>query len=559
MRKFGEGFWTIWTLIVVVAICAGAAPAFSQQPAPPATALPATQATNEDVQSLAQLVRQLQGQLQGLNAEIGQLRTEQQTTRTEMAALRKQLDVASGQSVYRQANAIETAAIPETASARAASSSSLVNSASAANAAIEANDVVASSSQPGGDDRLDALEENLELTNQKIAEQSQTKVESGSKYRLRLSGILLLNLFSNQGGVENQELPEFATGHELGESNSTFGGSLRQSEISLQTFGPDIAGAHTSADLRFDFAGGTPSTANGTAMGIVRLRTATARFDWTNTSIVAGQDRMFFLPVGPTSVVSLASPALSYSGNLWAWSPQVRVEHRVALSEHSNITVQAGILDSVSGEDAEPSFDREPSRGEQSGQPAYAARLALSERVFGQQLIAGLGGYYGRQNWEGRTIGGWIGSADLTLPLGNRFEFSGDFYRGRAVGGFGGAIGQTIFFKNGLNNAALSPAGLDSMGGWIQLKYKATNKFQVDAALGDDNPFASELRLTRANNIPSSEFVPSRNLSPFFNFIYQPRSAIVFSGEYRYLKTSGLDSHIPNTANLLNFAIGYIF
>ena len=35
MRKFGEGFWTIWTLIVVVAICAGAAPAFSQQPAPP--------------------------------------------------------------------------------------------------------------------------------------------------------------------------------------------------------------------------------------------------------------------------------------------------------------------------------------------------------------------------------------------------------------------------------------------------------------------------------------------------------------------------------------------
>jgi hypothetical protein len=559
MRKCRDGFCSIRTLILMAAACGGAAPAFSQQPGPSAADAPKVAATNADVQSLAELVRRLQGQLQGLNAEIGQLRTEQQTTRTEMAALRKQLGAAGGQSIHGQTNPVDTAAVSEAAPARTAVSSYDAEPTTAVSAERAANDVVASSSQSGGEDRLDTLEENLQLTNQKIVEQSQTKIESGSKYRLRLSGLLLLNLFSNRGAVENQELPEFATGHEAGEANSTFGGSLRQSEISLQTFGPDIAGAHTSADLHFDFAGGTPSTANGTAMGIVRLRTATARFDWSNTSIIAGQDRMFFLPAGPTSVVSLASPALSYSGNLWAWSPQIRVEHRVALSDHSNITVQAGILDSVSGEDAEPSFDREPSRGEQSGQPAYAARVALSERIFGQQLIAGVGGYYGRQNWEGRTIDGWIGSADLTLPIGNRFEFSGDFYRGRAVGGFGGAIGQTIFFKNAFNNPDQSVSGLDSMGGWIQLKYKATTKFQINAAFGDDNPFAAELRLTRANNIPSSPFVPSRNLSPFFNFIYQPRSDIVFSGEYRYLKTSGLDSNNPNTANLLNFAIGYIF
>ena len=50
----------------------------------------------------------------------------------------------------------------------------------------------------------------------------------------------------------------------------------------------------------------------------------------------------------------------------------------------------------------------------------------------------------------------------------------------------------------------------------------------------------------------------SKNLSPFINFIYQPRSDVVFSTEYRHLKTFILDSN-PNSANLINFAIGYIF
>ena len=346
-----------------------------------------------------------------------------------------------------------------------------------------------------GEEQLSNLEEALQLANQKINEQSQTKVESGSKYRLRLSGIVLLNLFSNRGAVENQDFPEFATVRHPLESGATFGGSLRQSQISLQTFGPDIAGAHTSADLRLDFAGGFPSTSNGTAMGIVRLRTGTVRFDWSKTSIVAGQDQMFFLPLSPTSLASLAAPALSYSGNLWAWSPQVRIEHRVVISDSSNLLLQAGILDPVSGEDVEASFDRLPTHGEQSGQPAYAARVAWSDRVFGQQMTVGIGGYYGRQNWGlGRTIDGWIGSTDLTLPLGKLFAFRGEFYRGRAVGGFGGAIGQSVFWNGQFSNADTAVHGLDSMGGWVQLKFKPKPKLEVNAAFGDDSPFSSELR-----------------------------------------------------------------
>src|ERR1700687_5874011 len=97
------------------------------------------------------------------------------------------------------------------------------------------------------EDRIAKLEEDQQVMEGKINDQYQTKIESGSKYRLRLSGIALLNLFSNRGRVDNEDFPESATGPEPLLSNSALGGSLRQSQISLEGFGPDLAGAHTSA------------------------------------------------------------------------------------------------------------------------------------------------------------------------------------------------------------------------------------------------------------------------------------------------------------------------
>src|SRR5258708_31910880 len=83
--------------------------------------------------------------------------------------------------------------------------------------------------------------------------------------------------------------------------------------------------------------------------------------------------------------------------------------------------------------------------GEELGQPEYATRVSWSHRDFGQNLTVGLAGYYGRQNWGfNRIVDGWAGTTDVTLPLGKLFEFTGEFYRGRAVGGLGGGIGQSV-------------------------------------------------------------------------------------------------------------------
>ena len=94
------------------------------------------------------------------------------------------------------------------------------------------------------------------------------------------------------------------------------------------------------------------------------------------------------------------------------------------------------------------------------------------------------------------------------------------------------------------------------MGGWAQLKFKPKANFEINAALGLDNPFAGEMRQYNSNWIYSQLY--SRNLSPFVNFIYQVRSDILFSTEYRRLQTSVLDGG-SNSANHINLSLGYIF
>jgi hypothetical protein len=289
----------------------------------------------------------------------------------------------------------------------------------------------------------------------------------------------------------------------------------------------------------------------------VRLRTGSIRLDWANTSVVAGQSRLFFVPLAPTSLATLATPAFTYAGNLWSWTPQVRIEHKIAISEDSALLLQAGILDSLSGDYPTRAVDRQPSWGEESGQPAYAARVAWSRRAFGQELTLGAGGYYGRQNWGlNRNLDGWAGTVDLTLPLGKSWEFTGAFYRGRAIAGLGGGIGQSVVLTGSFINASTRILGLDSMGGWGQLKWKLRPNFEINGALGLDSPFAGKLRSYQLNSFYESTF--TRNISPMINFIYQIRSDILFSTEYRRMQTTVLDSG-TNSANHLNFSVGYVF
>jgi hypothetical protein len=518
------------------------------------------QAATPDVRQIAEALRKLQDQVNALSVEVSQLKNSNEEAHAETRQLRQALYRVTDQKTLnaggaRTAVPADPYAITGTSVSAAASSPSNANpsTASAADAQPQG------ASQQGGslESRVAALEENQSLTDSHIQEQSQTKVESGSKYRVRFTGIILMNTFETVGAVNNLDFPETATPVEAGGTSTSFAGSLRQSQIGVQAFGPEIAGAQTSANINFDFSGGFANEPNGTLMGIPRLRTGVFRMDWHNTSIIAGQDSLFIAPLSPTSLSSLAIPALSYSGNLWAWTPQIRVEHRIELTDQSNLLLQAGILDSVTGT---PPFstEREPTAGEQSGQPAYAARVAWSHKAFGRDFILGAGGYYGRQNWYfQRNVDGWAGTVDLTVPLGRYFDFTGAFYRGRAVGGFGGGIGQGLLLTGMIGDPTTDIKGLDSMGGWAQLKYRPRANLEFNFAFGDDNPFASELRAYPQSYYYYGPLHP-RNMTGFANFIWHARSNILFSVEYRRLQTYHLDDDF-DPANQVGLSVGYIF
>jgi|HubBroStandDraft_5_1064220.scaffolds.fasta_scaffold00332_6 hypothetical protein len=502
-----------------------------------------------DIRALADSVRTLQMQVQSLNSQVSQLRAAEEREHAEARELRNELNRATAKSV----------APPNLSHDSYSSSATPENTPQAAVAAAGPAAVGPTSGEQTGtiEQRVTRLEDDQELTDAKVLEQSQTKVESGSKYRVRLSGMVLLNAFVTRGAVDNLDFPEIATPPEVPGTSGAFSGSLRQSQLGVEVFGPDVAGAHTSANVKFDFAGGQVDTENGAVMGIVRLRTGTIRMDWADTSIVAGQDSAFFAPLVPTSLASLAVPALSYSGNLWMWTPQLRVEHHVALSDDSSLLLQAGIMDSLTSDYPDPE-DRVPSQGEQSGQPAYAARVAWNHHAFGRDVTVGVGGYYGRQNWGfGRSVDGWAGTTDVTVPIGKYFDFTGEFYRGRAMGGFGGGVGQSVVLSGPQNDPATVIRGLDSLGGWVQLKYKPKANFEMNFALGNDNPFAGELRNNPASAALYGQLI-SRNFTPFVNFIYHVRSNILFSAEYRRLQTYNLDSNLE-TANQIGLSVGYIF
>ena len=165
----------------------------------------------------------------------------------------------------------------------------------------------------------------------KVNELHQDKVESASKYPVKLSGLVLFNAYRNSGALDIQDLPSLAFPSFPGFPDGSAAATLRQTMLGISATGPKIFGARTSANAEIDFAGGSPTTSYGVTAGLLRLRTANINLDWRNTSLHIGQDTPFFSPLSPTSYATVWEPAMAWSGNLWVWTPQIVAERRLTL------------------------------------------------------------------------------------------------------------------------------------------------------------------------------------------------------------------------------------
>jgi hypothetical protein len=519
---------TVLAVALFVPLCA-----FSQAP-------PAVNSAAASAPADAASVQDLQDQVRQLRSLVEEMRTENAESRAEMRQLRQ--DLQSTRALLERPAANE--ATPANTVAASPTPASQAEAATPEAAPLE--------------QRVQKLEESTSLLGSKIDEQYQTKVETASKYRARLHGIILMNAFRNVGGSDNLDFPDFSQPIAPGASVASIGATLRQSEIGLEIFGPTVAGARTSADVQLDFAGGFPNTGNGVNFGIVRLQTASLRMDWEHTSVVAGQDSFFASPLSPTSFASLAEPAFAYAGNLWGWTPQLRVEHRFTVSDQQTISVQGGILDNLDWEFPSNSFYRAPQAGELSGQPAYAVRTAWSRPVWEHPLSFGVAGYYGRQDWSwDRYVDAWAGMADWQIPLLRRLSLSGEFYRGRGIGGLGAATGRSIVYGGNPTYGSTAIRGLNAAGGWAQLKYQLTPKLELNGVIAEDDSFTADVRgfAVDANNYGP---ILGRNRGALGNIVFRPRSDLVLSAELRRLQSFPVYSSSSIT-NQVNLSVGILF
>ena len=513
---------------VALLLCSIPAPA--QEP-PPSTA------------SDAASIRELKDQIRELRTLVEAMRVENAQSRAEMRQLREDLQ-ATRAVLERPAVTGPAAAPPATTAAAPAPAGTTTPAGSQASPSVE--------------NRVEKLEEATSLIGSKIDEQYETKVETASKYRARLHGIILMNAFRNVGSSDSLDLPTYAEPVPSGWPVANAGATLRQSEVGVEIFGPTVAGAKTSADVQLDFAGGFPDTGNGVNFGLVRLQTASLRLDWQHTAVVAGQDSLFLSPLSPTSFASLALPTFAFAGNLWAWTPQMRVEHRFSVSDQQTLTMQAGVFDNLNWGFPYNQFNRSPQAGELSGQPAYGVRTAWSRPVNDHALSFGAAGYYGRQNWTwGRYVDAWAGMADWEIPILSRLELSGEFYRGVGIGGLGAAVGTSIVYGGNPRFPFTPIRGVDAAGGWAQLKFRLTPKLELNAALSDDDAFTGNIRgfATDANNYG---LIIGRNQGALGNLVFRPRSDLILAGELRRLRTSPVYSSGSMT-NEASISAGILF
>lgn len=414
------------------------------------------------------------------------------------------------------------------------------------------------------------LREHQAIEDAQIATHEQSKVESESKYPVKVTGLLLLSSFVNTRAVDMAATPTVAV-----PGPGSTGATMRQTQIGLDARGPHLFGAQSYADLRADFDG-MPSNTNssGTYTGyysasasLLRLRTAHAGLRWDQTDLAFALDRPITSPDTPTSLTAVAIPALAWSGNLWTWNPQVVVTQELNAFSSRKIELQGALTDVADAPLtplATPSATLlpPPSTGEQSRWPGVEAHVALlgtpatSGRV-GSRV--GVGGYFEphESTFLDRGFDSWAATLDVSQPLPGGLEITGSFYRGQALGGLGGGTYKDIAYRLDMDGTGYYSRVLDDVGGWAQLKERLSERLEMNAALGIDNVFAGEL---------VRYFVPggtiyqnlARNRTYTGNAIFSPSAYLMFSLEYRHLVSSPVTGS-PAASDVIGLGAGYRF
>ncbi len=400
---------------------------------------------------------------------------------------------------------------------------------------------------------LEDIRERQALQESEIATHEQAKVETESKYPVKVSGLLLFNGYVNTRQVDVSAAPTYA----LPGSGST-GFSVRQTVLGLDARGPHLFGATSHADVRVDFFA-TDVQSSYAAGGLLRLRTAHAGLKWQNTEAFIQQDRSFLAPFTPSSLVAVAHPDYSWSGNLWTWNPQIGLSRQIGTAAGSTRwNLEAGLIDVTDPQLPTLTTNTSTiSRAERSRWPGSEARIAFATGNPETGFEIGASGYFSpHETGDGEHFDAWAGALDLRLPMAKHLSLIANAYRGAALGGLGG--GGYVDYVHAYAGSTEIARALDDVGGWAQLQSKINERLELNGGYGIDNPFSGEIHASTA--IPEYATYPGllRNKSVVGNVIYSPSTYLLFSLEYRRLWTN-YATGTASFSDVIGIGAGYRF
>jgi hypothetical protein len=385
----------------------------------------------------------------------------------------------------------------------------------------------------------DQASETLPLIQAQVQEQAQTKVETSSKFPMKVFGSIVSNTFWNTGEPNWLDIPNIAAPYIAGVPSGSVSSSLRQSRIGAILEGPEVAGMKLNGTLAIDFFGGIPNFQTGQVMGLPRLLYGYVRLDGEKTAVEIGQDHMVLAPKNPTSLMGESFPTLYRSGNLYLRAPQIRAERLLTSGDFGQIRAVGGVVAPIGGDFGGPtsSYQFVPPNlaGERSRMPGVQSRLSWRAAPAGPYEQPawefGVSGHYGRERYTTGIVPSWATAVDFDATAG-RFGLGGEYFVGRNLDAFGGSIAQLA----------------KSQGGFIEGRLAAASRLSFNGGFGTDRPY----------NLIKFPVALSRNTTFFANSIYNFTPEFRAAFEYQRLATKSVVDN-PRRNNHFNLTFAYSF
>lgn len=368
------------------------------------------------------------------------------------------------------------------------------------------------------------VNDRVEVLERRSEEVAQTKVEASQRFPIAITGMALFNVWSNGRNAPGQQNPVVASSN-AGQASP--GASFRQSMIGLRYYGPEtIAGGKVTGAIDFDLFGGDSTSLNH----LVRLRTATIRVDWANTSVSVGQDKPLIAPRDPDSLAQVSFSPFTAAGNPWLWQPQMRVEQRF-----SGIKLQASLYETREQYGNLPTAYQ---NGTSPSRVGYEGRVEFKIKTL--QIAPGI--HSSISHIKGFSLPSRAYSVDWFFGPLPKWEITGAFYAGENLNTIGGGNPSV----NLLPTNQLIP--VHSKQGWIQSSWQILPRLKFNAFAGEQANRTGDL-LT--NNLKS-------NLAWGGNLMYRLAPNLITSLEALQLRTQYLSNGL-RLNNHYDLALAYLF